>query len=600
MATLLAVASVLVERHSPDQLQHQAFIRLLAERRELHAKLIRDTLEARFQFSANYDRLAQDDAEMRRLQIDSASSLPSFLRPTDRNELAQALTRSAAAIRERQRLLEHFKSSNALLKNSTSYFPGLAAGVRRQVEDPELARSIDELRALTLALALRDDANVSEAQRAQLELAASLARGRIAPGQQRNFELLLAHASTIGSAKRQTDDILSQILKLPVPRAEDAIERAYQTFYARAQRESHLFTHFLSGLALLLLGMVAYTGLQLRRAAVALRRSHDGLEVAVAARTVELEQSIAHSAHVEVELRQAQKLEAVGQLASGIAHELNTPIQYVGDNLYFLRETFGDVLRVLERYRAAGAERAHSAREESLSLAKRLEDDLDLPALLADVPAAFERTLQGTSEVVAIVRAMKVFAHRSLEKTPTDLNAALENALLVCRNEYKYVANLVKELHELPLVTCDATAIRHVFLNLIVNAGHAISEVVGDSGERGQITVRTERFGDSVRVSVTDTGAGIAEAVRGRIFDPFFTTKSPGKGSGQGLAISHRLVTQHGGKLWFETELGKGSTFHVDLPLGTLRRVSSDLVAESRLGVPSIPFAQSPAIRHEH
>jgi signal transduction histidine kinase len=271
------------------------------------------------------------------------------------------------------------------------------------------------------------------------------------------------------------------------------------------------------------------------------------LEGAVAARTSELESELHRRAQMEVELRQAQKLEAVGQLASGIAHEINTPIQYVGDSLYFLREAFRDVMRLAERAADTG------------------NDELD--TLKVEVPEAFERTADGIRQVASIVKAMKTFAHTSLEKEPLDVNAAIHNTLTVSRNEYKYVADVEVTLADIPDVSCNAGGIRQVLLNLIVNAAHAIADVVAGSDARGKICVHTEQRGQHVRISVSDTGGGIPEAIRDRIFEPFFTTKEPGRGSGQGLAICQSLIKQHAGKLWFETELGAGTTFFVELPI---------------------------------
>jgi signal transduction histidine kinase len=167
------------------------------------------------------------------------------------------------------------------------------------------------------------------------------------------------------------------------------------------------------------------------------------------------------------------------------------------------------------------------------------------------------------------VRAMKAFSHPpTAEQAPVDLNAALGNTLIVAANEYKYVADVETDLGDLPTVVCNGGDINQVFLNLIVNAGHAIAERVGDSGERGTITVRTRVDGEHALVSIADTGCGIPDEIADRVFDPFFTTKEEGRGTGQGLAISRTIVTErHNGSLTLETERGRGTTFHVRLPI---------------------------------
>jgi signal transduction histidine kinase len=179
-----------------------------------------------------------------------------------------------------------------------------------------------------------------------------------------------------------------------------------------------------------------------------------------------------------------------------------------------------------------------------------------------------ERSVDGLSRVAELVRSMKEFAHPDQkEMVPVDLNRTVQSTLTVARNEYKYVAEVETEFGEIPQVACHAGEIGQVVLNLLVNAAHAIEDAVKGTGTKGRITVRTRQDGDGVVISISDTGAGIPEAVRNRVFDPFFTTKEVGRGTGQGLAIARNIVTQkHGGALSFETETGKGTTFLIRLP----------------------------------
>jgi signal transduction histidine kinase len=490
------------------------------------------------------------------------------LRKTEREELDGALARYATLAAERQSLVETFKSKNALLKNSVNYFPSLVADVLSRTRDPVFVAMVTELRGQTLNLALRDDARLSEAQRQSLsEVMASIPAEFDGTGR-RTLELMLAHARVIAREKERTDSLLRQILDVPLDSAREGVSLRYQSYYARARTQAEVFGNFVSGLAVVLLLLVAYAGVRLQRAASELSRSNDRLEAAVAKRTAQLEQAMARREHMEIELRQAQKLETVGQLASGIAHEINTPIQYVGDSVHFLRGAFADVARVLLGYQAALAvTEGGGALLPAFTGVRLLEKEADLESLNTEIPEAFERTLDGTRQVAHIVSSMKTFAHASVEKGPVDLNAALENTLAVARNEYKYVADVKLDLADTPEVTCDASGVRQVFLNLIVNAAHAISDVVGNSGTRGRIDIRIEHLGENVVVSIADTGPGIPEAIRSRIFDPFFTTKPTGKGSGQGLAISRSIVDKHGGKLWFETTISRGTTFFVQLPI---------------------------------
>jgi PAS domain S-box-containing protein len=281
---------------------------------------------------------------------------------------------------------------------------------------------------------------------------------------------------------------------------------------------------------------------------------------------------------LELQLRQAQKLESIGQLAAGIAHEINTPTQYVGDNTRFLHDALGslfDAARIaIELLRAV--KQGDAPRGMVATLEARLEAS-DLEYLAEEVPRAIEQTLEGVQRIMTIVRSMKEFAHPgSAEKSDGDINRALETTMTVARNEWKYVADVETDLDPtLPLVPCYIGELNQVFLNILVNAAHAIGDVVETSAaEKGKIRISTRSIGDSVEIRFSDTGPGIPESIRHRVFDPFFTTKKEGKGTGQGLAIARRVVVEkHGGTLCFETQEGAGTIFIIRLPLhGTAQK----------------------------
>jgi PAS domain S-box-containing protein len=273
---------------------------------------------------------------------------------------------------------------------------------------------------------------------------------------------------------------------------------------------------------------------------------------------------------LEIELRHAQKLEAVGSLAAGIAHEINTPIQFVGDNTRFLRDAFTDIATVLETYhRLRDRVASGGAGPELAKEVAEAEEAVDIDYLLQEIPKAIGQSLDGVTRVATLVHAMKVFAHPDRkEKAATDINEALLSTLTVARNELKYVADVETELGDLPLVVCNIGEVNQVFLNLLVNAAHAISDAKKGTDEKGLIRVRTSLDKDAVVIAIADTGCGIPENIRDKIFDPFFTTKESGKGTGQGLAIARSVVVdRHGGTLTFTSEAGKGTTFYVRLPL---------------------------------
>jgi PAS domain S-box-containing protein len=258
---------------------------------------------------------------------------------------------------------------------------------------------------------------------------------------------------------------------------------------------------------------------------------------------------------VEEELFQARKFEAVGQLAAGIAHEVNTPIQFIGDNLRFLQDAFPEMVVLM----------ANQGRN------REGEEEGRLDFVLREIVTACRDSLEGIEQIRKIVVAMKEFAHPdSRECVPVDLNRVVESTVAVSRNEWKHVAELSCDLDAtLPLVLGHRSELNQVVLNLVVNAAHAVSDVIaGGQRPMGTIRVTTRHEGAFAELRIADSGTGIREEVRPRIFDPFFTTKGVGKGTGQGLTLVRSIVvSRHHGSIRFETEVGKGTTFVVQLPI---------------------------------
>lgn len=284
---------------------------------------------------------------------------------------------------------------------------------------------------------------------------------------------------------------------------------------------------------------------------------------------------------MERRLAQAQKLESIGQLAAGIAHEINTPMQYIGDNTSFLQQSFTKLISALQKYEeiltAAESGQLNSA---LIQQVKAAIHDIELDYLTGEVPLAITQTLEGIQHVVEIVRALKDFSHPGVKKkTPVNINKALLDTLTVARNEWKYVATAETDFDpDLTEVACLPGEMNQVFLNIIVNAADAIADIVGDGSHgKGKITIRTRHEDDWAEIRISDTGTGIPEEIRSRIFEPFFTTKKVGKGSGQGLAIAYDIVeAKHGGALTFETMLGKGTTFIIRLPMVNVMETETD------------------------
>jgi len=266
----------------------------------------------------------------------------------------------------------------------------------------------------------------------------------------------------------------------------------------------------------------------------------------------ELERALRDLEAAQSKLLQQEKMACIGQLAAGVAHELNNPIGFVHSNLGTLRR-YCEKLRALV---AAYAERVPDDEPEVADLRKRLKIDF----VLEDTPALIEESLEGTERVRKIVSDLKVFSHPA-EQEPkfANLNEGLESTLNIVHNEIKYKAKAVTEFGDIPPVRCLPNQINQVFMNVLVNAAHAIEE-------SGEIRIRTEADGDGVVITIADSGCGIPPEALGRVFDPFFTTKDVGKGTGLGLSISYDIVRKHGGTMAVESAPGEGTTFTIRLP----------------------------------
>jgi PAS domain S-box-containing protein len=290
-------------------------------------------------------------------------------------------------------------------------------------------------------------------------------------------------------------------------------------------------------------------------------------------RTTIIGADITERKKMEAQLQQSQKMEAIGQLAAGIAHEINTPTQFVGDNTRFFQDASEDLIQIIREYENLITQaKADALTPEQIAEAEKRIQDFDLEYLEEEIPIALEHTLKGVERITKIVQAMKIFAHPGISiKETTDINKEIEKTITITRNEWKYVANMETDFDSnLPDVPCFKAELNQVILNMIVNAAHAISDVIGEnSSQKGTIRIRTSTQDKWVKIRISDNGAGIPQEIRPKIFDLFFTTKAPGKGSGQGLAISHSvIVDKHNGTLDFESQEGLGTTFIIGLPLG--------------------------------
>jgi signal transduction histidine kinase len=272
--------------------------------------------------------------------------------------------------------------------------------------------------------------------------------------------------------------------------------------------------------------------------------------------------------NLERSLIQAKKMEALGTLAGGIAHEINTPIQYIGDNLRFLEESARDLLAVLDVHKKLSDEaKVQNVLMNLVDVCENKFDEKDVEFLREETIQAAEQSIIGVKQVADIVLAMKEFSHPTpRDAAPVDLNRVLERCSVVCKSEWRQVAELVCDFDEnLPSVVGQEGALNQAILNLIVNAAHAIQY---KGPNKGTIVLRTGFDKENVRLEIEDSGTGIPENIRDRIFEPFFTTKEAGRGTGQGLALVHDIVVnKHGGRIELESTIGVGTKLIVMLPI---------------------------------
>jgi signal transduction histidine kinase len=291
------------------------------------------------------------------------------------------------------------------------------------------------------------------------------------------------------------------------------------------------------------------------------------VEKKVLERTGELNIAMLEQEKLHGQLAHAQKLESIGHLAAGVAHEINTPIQFVTDNAHFLKDSFAEICVLL---RAKGSLLASIKEENTPIQNSRNElENIDVSYLIQEIPAAIEQSIEGLQRITKIVRAMKEFSYTDTEaKVLFNVNQAIQNTIQVSKSEWKTIANIKVDLDEsLPEIPGYPADMRQVILNMIINAAHAVASVQSVTKQMGEIAISTSSEGNNIKIQISDTGAGIPNLIRSKIFDPFFTTKEIGKGTGQGLAICHSIIVKkHNGIIILDSEVGKGTVFTILLP----------------------------------
>jgi len=513
-----------------------------------------------FELQMDFDLLAQLQAEMRAAGEELAKVFPAA------GETVLPL------IERKLDTIETFKSNQAVFRNSRAIAGQLISELwQHPAVDSEESEKIlfDVERALLDFVGRRDP----ESGR---RLLAALERGSAAGvpiTELEQWSALVSHAETlIDYTNRLAEALSSEVFyQFPIVLYEQGTLLAQELTASVVEAGRYRSLLFVVGV--LLLAFSAAMAIRVRRYLQMIERHNDELEDRVRERTEQLASvndalraEIAEREHVEAQLRIAQKLEAIGQLASGIAHEINTPTQYVSDNVSFLSTVWRDLEPLLDDYErialGGGIEEKRS---------REILERANVAFVREEVPSALEQAGAGLRQIGAIVAAMRTFSHPGGEEMqPGDLNAAIESTVTVAKNQWKHVAELTVDLDpDLPAVPCNLSAVNQALLNLVVNAVHAV-ESSRPEGVLGRIRISSRSFEDHVEITVEDDGPGVPAEIRDRIFDPFFTTKEVGKGTGQGLAISHRVIHRmHGGTLTYEPAPGRsGARFVIRLPLG--------------------------------
>ena len=553
-----------------DSNDYFANVALLRQVRQLDAQWQLDAMKSRIGLNLSYDALADPLEALHELPLQIEASSP---------PLAAALDAYQETLSAKAALMESFKLHNAVLHNSLDFLPtavddiGALVNQHRGLRLEAMGHAEAAANRLLLATLIYSDSpsvnNIADVERELADLATY--RSGLSGELIEHIDIMSAHVHTVLVEQTTVDRLLAGISASPTDDSLDTINALLGQQQQLAMQRLHAYRYGLMLLSALLVGLLAYTALRLLRSHATVQRvnaelktANDHLEGRVQERTAELQlanqhlqQEMAERKALQSRLVQSEKLASIGQLAAGVAHEINNPLAFLASNFGTLEDYLDKLFELLNAYEAAGSS---AASHEALA---RSRNRADLAYLKEDIPALVAESRGGMERVGKIVQDLKQFSR--VEATQdwewADLRLGLQSTLTLIGSDLEAVAEIQTEFGPMLEIECMASQLNQVFLHLLQNAAQAIGP------ERGRITVRCGSEGSEAWVEISDTGAGIAAEALPRIFDPFYTTRPIGKGTGLGLSLSYGIVQNHHGRIDVQSTLGRGSTFRVTLPV---------------------------------
>jgi len=547
-------------------------VALLRQIKQLDARWELDAMKSHIGLNQSYDPLVDPLRDM--------SGLPQHLaaaqRPGAGGPLRAATAAYELALNNKATLIEAFKSHNAVLRNSLTFLPSAVDDIERLAGPRANAPVTAAANRVLLATLVYNQAPSDEERREAGDELAKLSAltGGLAPELRERVDILAMHAATILREHAVVSGLLNRIADVPTAARIDDINNLLGVEQQRAVQQLQTYRRFLSLLATALIGLLLYAAARLVRSHAIinrvngeLRHMNEHLEGRVRERTDELVQTnarlqteMAERKQLESLLVQSEKLASIGQLAAGVAHEINNPLAFLASNFSMLEQYLAGLFQMLAAYEEAEASVASAEAAERI-VATRAR--VDLAYLMQDLPVLVAESRGGMDRVGKIVQDLKDFSHVDSEQDWqwADLRVGLASTFNIVASDLRHAADIVTDYGAMPDIECLPSQLNQVFMNLMLNAAQAIGP------QRGRISIRTGCRGDEVWVEIGDSGCGIPAHVLPRIFDPFFTTKAIGKGTGLGLSLSYGIVQNHHGRIDVETAAGKGSTFRVTLPV---------------------------------